>query len=66
MLFGSKVLRCLVAILLVLDIFSAGHYVRAINLNDKAVGQFDQGIGPFEGEPSVLRQRPAPASRRIL
>ena len=46
MLFGSKVLRCLVAMLLVLDIFPANYYVRVININDKVVGQFDQGIDP--------------------
>ena len=48
-------LRCLVAMLLVLDIKSDSHYVRAINVNGKAVGQSDRGNGPLEGEPSVLR-----------
>jgi hypothetical protein len=41
--------------LLVLEVIPDTHYVRVVNVNDKAVGQFDQGIGPLEGEPSVLR-----------
>ena len=40
---------------LVLDMTSTIHYVRIIDVKDKAVGQFDQGTGPLEGEPNVLR-----------
>jgi len=49
-LFGSKVLRCLVAIFLILDLASVNHYVRVIYANDKVVGRSGQR-SDLEGEP---------------
>ena len=35
---------------LVLETIPDTHYVRVVNVKDKVVGKFDQGIGPLEGK----------------
>lgn len=62
-MFGSNVLLCRAAILLVLEIPSSTYYVRVVNTDDKMVGKFNQGTGPLEGKRmTTLKELPRAAT----